>query len=126
MTLRTKEKVNTLDGTCILIIKVFVLIPVLCLFLFNHPECYKMVLRAIHLCPGFSSIPKPSALLSCFFNCFFFVVFEISSHHQPTVFIVFVEKLDKKAGNSIALTALALASHEMGLFHPKEKVGHRG
>lgn len=68
----------------------------------------------------------PQTLSAAEFVFVVVVVFKISSHHQPTVFIVFVEKLDKKAGNSIALTALALASHEMGLFHPKEKVGHRG
>lgn len=79
------------------------------------------------LVPGIFFDPQTLSAAELFFNCFFFVVvFEISSHHQPTVFIVFVEKLDKKAGNSIALTALALASHDMGLFHPKEKVGHRG
>lgn len=80
------------------------------------------------LVPGIFFDPQTLSAAELFFLIVFVVVvvvFKISSHHQPTVFIVFVEKLDKKAGNSIALTALALASHEMGLFHPKEKVGHR-
>lgn len=68
---------------------------------------------------GVSLIPKPSAPLSCFF-----FIFEISSHHQPTVFRVTVESLWKTGrGNrtQYCLNSSGFGESFIGSFYTQKK-----